>query len=519
MKKSRTVNAIINSSVLATIQVITIFLKFLTQTIFIYYLGKTYLGLNGLFSNILSVLGFADLGIDTSIVYALYAPLAQQDRKKVAALMNFLHEAYIFIGVVIAVAGLIVIPFLPNLIKDYHAVAYIPFYYVLYLTNSVVSYFFTYKRSILIADQMEWVSATNQFIFMVIQTVLQVIVLFFIGSYSLYLAIQIVCTLASNIVISRRVDRKYTYLTKLKEERISKAEFRSIKHNVYGMIGSRLGSVVVRSTDNLLLSTFAGLGLVGIYSNYQLITTSVAGILNKLVSSVTATVGNLITERDEADVYHVFNTHFMVNFYLVSYTAACLLVAFDPFIKLWAGKTFLLSSFTVGVIVINYFVDQIRQTAITFVSAYGLFVPNGKKSVFEAIINLGLSSLLLVKFNLGVAGVLLGTTMTDLILNSWFEPWLIFSRGFRSLRKKFLKFYLFQYGLNLLMMLVFIFVVHFIIQNTIDVHITNLIVQTFVNLFVMVVILTVFIFIVYGRSESFKDLIGIFRKIPKLLKR
>lgn len=519
MKKSRTANAIINSSVLATIQIITIFLKFLTQTIFIYYLGKKYLGLNGLFSNILSVLGFADLGIDTSIVYALYSPLAKQDQKKIAALMNFFREAYIFIGILIAVAGLIVVPFLPNLIKDYHAVAYIPFYYILYLANAVVSYFFTYKRSILIADQMEWVSATNQFVFMVIQTILQIIVLFFIGSYSLYLAIQIICTLASNIIISRRVDHQYTYLAKLKKERISKTEFRSIRHNVYGMIGSRLGSVVVRSTDNLLLSTFTGLSLVGIYSNYQLITTSVAGVLNKLVSSVTATVGNLITECDEADVYRVFNTHFMVNFYLVSYTAACLLVAFDPFIKLWAGKTFLLSSFTVAVIVINYFIDQIRQTAITFVSAYGLFIPNGKKSVFEAIINLGLSSLLLVKFNLGVAGVLLGTTLTDIILNSWFEPWLIFSRGFRSLRKNFLKFYLFKYGLNLLAMLLFIFVVHYIIQKTIDVHVSNLIIQTFVNLFIMVIALTLFIFLVYGRSESFKDLMGIFKKIPKLLKR
>src|SRR5699024_8556294 len=147
--------------------------------------------------------------------------------------------------------------------------------------------------------------------------------------------------------------------------------------------------------DNLLLSTFAGLGLVGIYSNYQLITTSVAGILNKLVSSVTATVGNLITERDEADVYHVFNTHFMVNFYLVSYSPVCLLVAFDRVIMLWSSKTFLISNCSVGVIVINYFVDLIRQTSITFVSAYSLFVPNGNKSVFGAIINLGLSSLML----------------------------------------------------------------------------------------------------------------------------
>ena len=96
-------------------------------------------------------MGFADLGIDTSIVYALYSPLAKQDQKKIAALMNFFREAYIFIGILIAVAGLIVVPFLPNLIKDYHAVAYIPFYYILYLANAVVSYFFTYKRSILIA--------------------------------------------------------------------------------------------------------------------------------------------------------------------------------------------------------------------------------------------------------------------------------------------------------------------------------------------------------------------------------
>lgn len=440
MKSSRARNAVINSGVLASIQILTVILRFVNQTVFIQTLGKQFLGLNGLFSNILSFLAFAELGIGTSIVFSIYKPLAAGDKREISALMNFIRKAYAWIGITIGVVGLILIPFLPVFIKNYGAIDHIQWYFVLYLSNSVISYFFTYKRSILIADQHEYISSINQFVYLVVQTVLQVVVLFWMHDYALYLIIAVLSTLLSNIAISRAVDKQYPYLKENLDAKISKSDRKEIGTNIVGMVGSKIGSIVVRSTDNILLSAFLGLGIVGIYSNYLLIVTSITGILNKLLQSVTSGIGNLIVAGQRERSVFVYKTHFLLNLFLVTVTATCLAVSFTPFIRVWAGKSYVLPMSVMAVIVINYFVDQIRQTNITFISAYGLFVPNGKKSIVEALMNFVLSLTLLVVFKLGIAGVLLGTMLTDIFLNGWWEPHLIYRSGFKE-NKDFFKFF------------------------------------------------------------------------------
>lgn len=430
MKSGRARNAMVNSSVLASVQLVTVILRFVNQTVFIQTLGKQFLGLNGLFSNILSFLAFAELGVGTSIVYSIYKPLADSNEREVSALMNFIRKAYIAIGIAIGVAGLILLPFLPVFIKNSTAIDHIQIYFVLYLANSVISYFFTYKRSILIADQHEYISAINQLLFLVIQTIVQIFVLFFLHDYAIYLIVAFFATLGSNIAISQSVDRNYPYLQKNLHARITKEDRKKIGQNIVGMVGSKIGSIVVRSTDNILLSAYLGLGIVGVYSNYLLIVTSITGILNKLLQSVTSGIGNLLISDDRKRSMFVFKTHFLLNLFLVTVTATCLAVSFTPFMRAWAGESYVLPVTVMSVIVINYYVDQIRQTSITFISAYGLFIPNGKKSVVEALMNLALSLIFLVVFKLGIVGVLLGTILTDLLLNSWWEPWLIFHRGF-----------------------------------------------------------------------------------------
>ncbi|WP_201308366.1 lipopolysaccharide biosynthesis protein [Companilactobacillus farciminis] len=451
---SRWRNVILNSGVLTLLQFFTIILRFINQTVFIRILGKEFLGLNGLFANLLTYLSFAELGIGISIVFSLYKPLHDNDKKKISALMNFLKRAYIVIGIIIILLGIFLLPILPYVIKDYGSISYVPFYFILYLSNSAISYFYTYKRSILIADQKEYKSSFNTFKYTLIQTVIQILVLYYFKAYSIYLIVATICTFISNISISNLVNKEYPYLNsknnfKLKLNRI---ELHEIKNNIIGMVGSRIGSIVVRSTDNLLLSTFMGLAVVGVYSNYLLIVTSVSTVLLKLISSVTASVGNLVVENNSKKSFFIYNSHFYVNLIMTGITSACLLVSLNPFIEAWVGKTYVLSKITVLVIVINYFIDQLRQSSIVFVSAYGLFVPNGKKSIIEAIVNFLLSLFFLTEMKLGIQGVLLGTIVTNLIVNSWFEPFIIFKNGFH-LVQYFLKFYLKTYLFNLLLMI------------------------------------------------------------------
>lgn len=500
----------LNSAVLTLVQIMTIILKFITQTVFIRVLGREFLGLNGLFTNILSVLSFAELGVGTSIVFSLYKPLAENDEKHISALMNLFKKAYTFIGVTVGVLGCLLLPFLHILIKDFDQLNGVYGYFLLYLANSVISYFFTYKRSLLIADQHEYISMLNTFLFMILQVILQVVFLFMNHSYSVYLWLAIICTFLSNLAISHKVNKTYPYLRKYSKEHVSTEMKKTIGANVVGMIGSRIGSIVVRSTDNLLLSSFMGIAIVGLYSNYLLIVNSISGVLNKLVSSVTASIGNLIVEQSDERSYRVYKEHFMINLLVVSFSAGCLLVSLNPFIRAWAGKSYVLVSRIVVVIVLNYFVDQLRQTNITFISAYGLFVPNGKKSVVEAIMNFVLSFVLLRMFNLGIAGVLLGTVVTNMILNSWWEPLLLFRKGFK-IPNEFVKFYLKFYLGNSLIMIGLITVNTLIIRCLNNFINWPNIVTAIVNSVLMVTLMTLMVAILYWKNGTFQSLLRMLR--------
>lgn len=512
MKASRSRSTILNSSILTLVQIFTVLVKFITQTIFIKYLGKEFLGLNGLFTNVLSVLSFAELGVGSAIVFSLYGPLAKNDEASVSALMNLFKKAYDAIGIIIAVAGMVMIPILPVLIKDYSSLNSVTYYFVLYLTNSVVSYFFTYKRSLLIADQKEYISALNQLKYTAVQVVLQVTVLFLFHSYAYYLWVAIICTVLSNFTMSRKVDRLYPYLNKNKNLKVNRNEIHHLRNNIAGMVGSKIGSIVVRSTDNLLLSAFMGITVVGIYSNYLLIVTSISNILSKLTSSVTASVGNLIVENNQKKAFQVYSAHFMINFFIVSISAGCLYVSLNPFIKFWAGESYALSLPVVVIVVLNYFFDQLRQSSITFISAYGLFVPNGKKSVIEAILNFVLSLSLLLVFHLGIRGVLLGTILTNLFLNSWWEPLLLFRLGF-GFKKKYLRFYVFNYVLNSVFVILVVFVISKAILYLDQFMFQSNLFIAFLNSLIMIFFMVVFFSVFYSKTTGYKYIVLFLKKI------
>lgn len=512
MKSQRLKYTIINSTILTLIQVFTIVLKFITQTVFIKTLGKTYLGLNGLFTNVLSVLSFAELGIGTAIVFSLYEPLANKDTKKIAALMQLFKKAYYFIGIVVGLSGIILIPFLHLLIKNFSDLHNVYYYFILYLSNSVVSYFFSYKRSLLIADQHEYVSTLNIFLFLLIQTIIQIPILIYFQAYSFYLWTAIFCTLVSNVFISKKVDEKYSYLKQFdtNKNKVDKNLMNTIKRNVIGMMGSKIGSIAVRSTDNLLISMFLGIAIVGLYSNYLLIVTSISTILIKLTSSMTASIGNLAIEENGQRSYEVFKIHFMINLFLVSVTSGCLLVSINPFITFWAGKNYLLETNIMIIVVLNYFIDQLRQTSITFISAYGLFVQNGRKSIVEAILNLILSIFFMKVFNLGIGGTLLGTICTNLILNSWWEPYLLLKSAF-NLRLNFFNFYFKLYIKNAIVFLVAVLASYKLIMLLDDYMNFGFLFSAIINSLSMIFLLGVFIMLFYRNDGSIKYLKRIFK--------
>ncbi|WP_424349049.1 lipopolysaccharide biosynthesis protein [Latilactobacillus sp. 5-91] len=443
MNKSRSKAALVNSSVATIAQVVLILAQFVSRTIFIKTLGSEYLGLNGLFVNLLSMLNLAELGIGNAITFSLFKPLADNNKAQVSAIMRLLKKWYRMIAIIVLLGGVVLMPFIPNLIhKPVFSDMQLWLFFFLALMGTISTYLLSYKRTLLIANQEGYINTINTVGFSVGQQIIQIVFLIVYPNFYIYLIIQLLANLFSNINISRLVDKKYPYLKDFNIS-VDKDVLKYFKKNVTGMISAKLGGVVVNGTDNLVISFFLGLATVGKYANYTLITTGLTAILTQAVSAVSASVGNLAVSKNDSKEkeVRVFNQYFSITI-IVSLIMAVGIAAFSTaFVTLWIGEGYVLSRLTVFLISLNFFIQAVRQSVITYANSYGLYWQQRYKPIFESVLNL-LVSIILIKYTgLGLSAVLIGTIASNILVNLWWEPYVVFKYGFQQKVTRFL----FQY--------------------------------------------------------------------------
>ena len=426
---SRSSFSIQNSVTAVAGLVIALVLGFVTRIVFVHTLGAEYLGVNGVISSVLSLLSLAELGVGNAIIFALYDPIAKKDEAAVGALMCLFSRIYRIVGCAIFGIGLILIPFLPTIIHNVPNVENLTAIYLLFLTNTALSYFFSYRRALITANQLDYLSTINTSVFLILQNIFQFILLAVTKNYLFYLAAQLVCTFASNLLISRKALKLYPYLTKYHKTLPDKSVLSSVKVNIRAMFFHQFGSVAVTGTDNLLIA-WTDIKLVGLYSNYILIVQPVTAVLKSTFSAVTASIGNLVVTADRGHQYSVYKNIFLVNVWLYGVCAIALDLLSSDFISLCFGTEYVLVSAAVHLIALNFYLMGLRQINIAYINAAGLFFPIRYKSLIEAILNLAVSALFLVGFQMGIFGVLLGTTISTLVTNLWWEPYIVFKHCF-----------------------------------------------------------------------------------------
>ncbi|HSN11815.1 MAG TPA: oligosaccharide flippase family protein [Propionibacteriaceae bacterium] len=426
---TRTGKAVRNAGSAAVGQILSTVFAFVTRTVFIYTLGATYLGVNSLFTNVLAILSFAELGVGTAMTYALYGPLARDDRAQIAALMGAYAKAYRIIGITVAVVGATVVPFLGALMKGEPAIPQLVLLYLVFLSNSVLSYFISYSRSLVIASQNGHLDVLNRTGFALVQAVLQIGALVWTHSFLLYLVIQALCQVASNVAITRQARRMFPGILSQKGTRLEPDVRRGLVRNVAGMVYSKLGSAAVSASTSLFISAFVGVVSVGLYSNYLMITGIVNVVVAQGIAAVAPGVGNLTATGSREASSVAFDRLFFLNFLLVGAATAFLAVLLNPFITVWVGARYVLPWPVMMLVVVNFFLYGIRQTAITYVNACGLFWAIRWKSVVEAVISVALSVVFLTVFHLGIAGALLSVTFSTIATNLWWEPLVVMRRA------------------------------------------------------------------------------------------
>lgn len=502
---SRTYNSISNTIYGIVTQTATVLLSFVTRSVFIKYLSIEYLGVNGLFTNILTILSLAELGFGTAIIYSMYKPLADNDTSLLSALMMLYSRVYKTIGFVVGLLGILIIPFLNTIIKDAPDVGSIKLIYILFLLNSVSSYFFAYKRAIIQADQKQRVISKNKLLFSIFKMCAQILILVVTNSYILFLIIQIVSTFLENLVISHIANKMYPFLKETNFYSLNKQETKVIWTNVKALMIYKVGSTILDGTDNIIISTFIGVSSVGLLSNYTLIIGSVSMLLAQLTSAITGSVGNYMAKESSEKKEELLYKITFVYFIFYGYSFVFLFVLLNPFITIWIGNKYLLSKAVVLVLSINWYIYGMISPVWTFRSTLGLFVHGKYRPAISAIINVVVSIIFAMKF--GVIGVLLGTTLTRLITNSWYDPYIVYKHG---LHTSPLKYYLIQikYAITLL---IIIGILNFGFSFIPSVNIVTFIIRIIVIILVMPLVT----WLGFHKRDEFSYLIVLAKKIIK----
>ena len=413
--KDKTQNSIRNSAFGIASQIVIILISFFTRSIFLKYLSEEYLGLNGLFSNVISILSLTELGFGTAAIYALYKPLAAKEEEQVAALMNLYAKIYHIMFAIVTILGLILLPFIRYIIKDLpEDIPNIHLIYLLFVLNSALSYLFAYKRSLLFADQKNFKISVVTTVFKLLLAMSQIVGLMLTSNYYVYLGAMIVCGVLENLVISTIVDRNYPYLRKYRKAKASPEVKQGRKDNTKSLIVHKIGTIAVYQTDNLIISAFINLATTGLYSNYTMITNSLQQLTNSLVEGMKASIGIYNASETPARRIILFKKFNLLLHLINSFCTTCLLCLFNPFIEFAFGEEYLFAMPLVLLICLEFYVRGMRVSFNTVKETCGIFRPDRYKPLFEAAGNLTLS-ILFVKW-IGFAGIMLSTILTTLCI-------------------------------------------------------------------------------------------------------
>lgn len=485
-------------------QVLNFFLQFLGRTVFIYTLGKEYLGISSLLSNVLNVLSISELGIGAAIIFHMYEPLAKNEKEKVKTLVHFYKKAYFVIGLVVLVLGLTMLPFLRYLLKGKTDLVDINIVFLFYVFQSVFSYwFYAYKSAVLRADQKQYIANIITYVANILGLVVQILVLILFHSFELYIGCGIATTVLGNFLVARKVDCLYPYINE-KSAPMDKESKKNIFKSVFGTSVYRINSVILLQTDNILISSFVGVVMVGMYENYHLISAAIITVSSVILNSMQSSIGNQFVTEDIYANEKTFRTLCFLAYWFFGWCSICLWTLYDSFITLWIGQEYILQKATVFIIVLDFMLNGFQKISILYKDACGLFWQGRFRPVATVILNLGIS-LVLVR-DLGVVGVLMGTVVSRLLTTWWFEPWMVYKNVFHQSCRN----YFCRYLLAVFLVVVIGAAVHFLCipftQNSISCFLIKSFICVFIpNLFMLL----------FWKTEEFQYFAVLIRDVMK----
>ena len=474
------------------LQITKMILVFGNRIIFVKILGPVYLGINGLFSNILSMLSIADLGITTAMMYSLYKPLAEHNEDKVSMYVQYFKKIYNIIAIIVFGLGILLIPFLKYMVNLPENIDNIYLYYILLVINTSLTYLLIYKTTLLSADQKMYIINKYDTIFQFILFGLQIIVLVTTKSFALYLVCNLVCTLLGNICKAKKTDELYPYLKETKMK-ITEKQKKEVFTNIKSLFLYKIGGIIQSNTDNILISIFVGTIVVGYYSNYSTIIMTITTFVTLIYTSIKASIGNYVNTQKKEEQLKMYNVLEIFNFWIVGFCYICFMELIPLFVEICFGKEYLLTNSVLVWTCLNFYTSNIRQTLWAYRETTGMYNNSIKYvTLVTALINIILS-IILGKYY-GLNGIIAATVISRMIYAWWKEPKIIFNEYFKTSSKN----YFIKYITRLLYVLIIVIMIETLWKNII---INNIYISFLIKCLITVIISTTLLILPFIKSE------------------
>lgn len=484
-------------------------LGFISRTVFIHMIGTTYLGINGLFANILGMLSLAELGMGSAISFSLYKPLAEGDTKKIQGIINFYRTAYRLIAAVVAGVGIAIIPFLGYIVKGADGVQHIGLIYCVFLFNSVTSYLVVYKTVLLDADQRNYLITNINTVVKCITVVLQLIALIITKNYFIYLFTEAIVQLTSKIYLNYFTNKQYPYIKEKNNEKLSSEEKNVIYVKIKALILHKIGDVAIYQTDNIITSAFINVTAVGLVSNFTLVISMINKFAMSFLNSAVAGFGNVVATENTSQRLKIYKRYEFMAFYFFCWTGICLYFLLCPFISIWLGKDMLIDTVTVTLLCVNYYVTGMRVPLGNIKAAAGIQEQDRWAPIIQAIINIFVSVVAAKEW--GLKGVYFGTFVSSMV-PTLVRPYVVYKYVFEKNCGSYFKEYLKRVTIILANILI-IYAIFGMIR------ISNPIVELIGKGVICAVIPNIVIAAVYYRKDEFQYILDMLSKITGKLKK
>lgn len=495
----------LNASTSTFIYAIRAILLFVVRIVFVRILGKVYLGVDSLFTNILTVLSIADLGISTAINYCLYKPLSDKDYNRVSTIMSFYKKVYKILGLVVLAVGLLIIPFLKFIVRENVENLYI--IYLIYLFTTVITYFISYKDALLSADQNYYKSSLIIGVTFICMYLLRIVFLYTIPSFIIFALVQLVMIIIQRILVNRYITKEYKQVDFNYKEKLSNSEQKEIFFNIKSLFINKVGGFLVNGTDNIIISALPnlGVGVVAVYANYYSITGMLDTILTKAISSITSSYGDLAVNEDVKVQENVFDMIQFASFLIFGLISIGFMFLLSLLIKICFGTDFELGYYTVMIISLNFYLIGIIRPLDMIKEATGFYKQDRYANIIQAVVNIVLSIILGKIY--GLFGVVLATLLSSVLIPLWNRPYIAYKYIFNKKPYKFLIKQL-LYFISIVMIYLITF---FIIKN---ITFNNSILLFIVKGLLITIIYFILISIFYSRTKEYKFF---FKKIFEII--